>query len=351
MAPAQSRRAAKPTPLLAPLMLNIRTVQHLAQRLNLPLELLQNVDEYLPLHYGESRQIAKRAAGQTRTIDAPRPLLKRIQRRINQVLLSDLWLPDSLHAYRRARSTKTAAAPHAGRRFLWVADIRRFYPSISSDGVYCMFGDLGCSPDVSHLLTRLTTRKHCLPQGTPTSPALANLYLRLTGTAARLEGLCWKHRLSMTFFGDDLLISGDTPFNGLTKHFEHILESAGLRLNRRKTGPVAGPEDKHQALGLVMNSAAGQINVPRFYRRRLRAILRLCQRRGPGALTHFGITHKDPRAYLAGMIAFAAYINPENAVLKSEMARIDWAGHSRQQPVAGVARLPTALPAEQRVAV
>jgi RNA-directed DNA polymerase len=351
MVRAQHRRTLKSAHRVAPLMLNIRNVRHLAQRLNLPLELLENVVEYLHLHYGESRQIAKKASGQTRSIDAPRPLLKRIQRRINQVLLADLWLPDCLHAYRHTRSTKTAAAPHAGRGFMWVADIRRFYPSISSDRVYYMFLDLGCSPDVSSLLTRLTTRKHCLPQGTPTSPGLANLYLWLSGTAARLEGLCRKHNLNMTFFGDDLLISGDKPFNGLTKHFEDILESAALRLNRRKTGSVAGPHERHQALGLVMNSDAGQINVPRSYRRRLRAVLRLCQRRGPAALAHCGITNKDPRAYLGGMIAFTAYINPGNAVLKSEMARIDWGDDRRRRAPAGNQHVGNAEPAaEHRIA-
>jgi RNA-directed DNA polymerase len=209
-----------------------------------------------------------------------------------------------------------------------------------------MFVQLGCSPDVSRLLTRLTTRKHCLPQGTPTSPALANLFLRLSGTAARLEGLCRKHHLSMTFFGDDVLISGEAPFSGLTDHFERILEEAGLRLNRRKTGPVAGPDAKHQALGLVMNSVAGQINVPRSYRRRVRAILRLCQRRGPSALTRCGITTKDPRAFVAGMIAFAAYINPENAALKAEMARIDWKGDRNRAPAGRDGGL-AAVPAEK----
>jgi RNA-directed DNA polymerase len=106
-----------------------------------------------------------------------------------------------------------------------------------------MFGQLGCTPDVARLLTMLTTHQHCLPQGAPTSPALANLYLRLSGAASRLLVLVERHDLRMTFFGDDILISGDRTLMGLTAHFAEIVESRGLRLNRNKTLPVAGPNE------------------------------------------------------------------------------------------------------------
>jgi hypothetical protein len=48
----------------------------------------------------------------------------------------------------------------------------------------------------------------------------------------------------MAFFGDDVLISGEAPFSGVTDHSERILKAAALRLNRRKTGPAAAPDDR-----------------------------------------------------------------------------------------------------------
>src|SRR6266498_92801 len=207
--------------------LNLRSLQHLALRLNLPLHLLESVAEFLHLHYDQPRSYPKKDGSTGRRIDAPRQLLKRIQRRLNECLLDHLWLPDSIHAYRRGRSIRTASLPHAGHPFLLVADIREFYPSISYRRVYRMFVTLGCIPDVARLLTRLTTRAHRLPQGAPTSPALANLYIRLSG----------------------------------------------LRVNLKKTPPVAGPHQAHRVLGIILNSGGTHLDVPRSYRRRLEALM------------------------------------------------------------------------------
>jgi hypothetical protein len=111
---------------------------------------------------------------------------------------------------------------------------------------------------------------------------------------------------------------------GLTKHFAQIIESCGLRLNRGKTLPVAGPDERHQALGVVMNSFGCEIDAPRAYRRRLRGLIHLVERYGPGALREFGKTNKDPRQYLRGKVAFAVYLNPKNRIFEERLKRIAW---------------------------
>ena len=203
----------KKTTRRVPRLLNIRSKRHLAQRLRIPIDVLENVAHYAALHYNPTRTRVKKDSKALREIDAPQRLLKRIQREIHQ-LLSSLWLPDSIHGYRCGRSIVTAASPHAGRYFWWKADIRGFYPAISARNVYTMFTELGCSPNVARILTRLCTRNHHLPQGAPTSPALANLYLRISGVADRFAGLASQHHLNVTFFGDDILVSSDHPLNG-----------------------------------------------------------------------------------------------------------------------------------------
>lgn len=306
----------------ASLSLNIRSRDHLARRLAVPLRVLNQLARHVVWHYNPTRLREKKGGGKPREINAPRPRLKKIQRRINGTLLAGLWLPDSIHAYRTGRSIKTAAEPHKGQRFLWVADIRHFYPSISHIDVYSMLTKLGCTPDVARLLTILTTYGHKLPQGAPTSPALANLYMRLSGVAARLGGLAARHRLNITCFGDDILISGDRSFKGLTRHFARIIQSCGLKLHETKTLPVAGPSERHKALGVVMNSFGRDVDVPRAYRRRLKSLIRVSQRYGPAALREFGITSTDPKAYLQGKIAFAVYINPRNRVFLESLKQI-----------------------------
>jgi len=309
------------------LRLDIRSMKHLALRLAFPLEILENVAEFLPLQYDASRSHPKREAGKVRTIDAPRFLLKRIQRRINEKLLQNLWLPDIIHAYRRGRSVRSALKPHEGARFLWVADVRSFYPSISFRAVYKIFSELGCTADVARLLTRLTTHRHCLPQGAPTSPLLANLHMRFSGLAARLEGIASQHHLAVTVFGDDILLSGREPFGGLEEHLTQIIGAVGLRLNTEKTSPVRGPKEQHMALKLITNSRGDELNVLRSYRRRLQSLLDLCRRHGPHALAAVGIT-KDPRAYLAGKIAFAKYVNPRNARFEEDPGWTPKTGHT-----------------------
>lgn len=334
MAPARRQRQKQQGDIPRRL-LNIRTLRHLAFRLDLPIKLLENLAEDTASRYKPPRREPKKGGG-TRTIEPPRLLLKQVQHRIHVNLLMPMWLPDEIHAYRTGRSVQTALQPHRQRPFLWVADVKHFYPSISAIRVYRMFLQLGCSPAISTLLTRLTTHRHRLPQGAPTSPALANLYLRLSGLAGRLSGLAKKHGLCVTYFGDDILVSGEKPFMGLPRHLEQIIKESGLRLHPTKTHPVAGPSDSHAALGLIMDPATGEIDVPRSYRRKLKTLLRMCKRYGPGVLAANGVTRKDPRAYLAGKIAHAVQINAQNGTFLKCLDEIDWGEGPRR--VSGRAR-------------
>lgn len=321
---ASDRRGSPPTRTkTASTSLKLRSLQHLARRLAIPLDVLRETGEYADLHYAPSRPILKRDRSSYRTIEAPRAHMREVQRRIYHKLLADLALPDSLHAYRRDRSVVTAMAPHRGRLFWWHADIADFYPSITFKKVYEIFIRLGCSPDVAGLLTRLTTRNHRLPQGAPTSPALANLYLALFGVVARLERLADKHELHVTLFGDDIIVSSDRPFMHLQGHLEQLITSSGLRLSRKKAVRVVGPGARHEALGVLANAGGGYLDAPRTYRRRVRSLLRLCRRMGPGVLVARGIT-RDPRAFLRGKIGFAILLNPRNRRLLDEMEQLPW---------------------------
>lgn len=297
--------------------LNIRSKKHLALRLGIPLAVLENLATFRVLQYEASRSHPKKDSTKPRTIDAPRRLLKKVQQRINRRLLQPLWLPEIIHGYRPGRSVKTALLPHQGNPFLWIADVRDFYPSVSSRAVYSMFERLGCTPDVARLLTQLSTHRYRLPQGAPTSPSLANLYLRLSGVARRLEGIADRHQLALTIFGDDIIVSRKTPFRGLEGQLTAAVLEAGLRLNQAKTIYLK-PGTQHRVLGAITDSRGAELDVPRHYRRQLARLLHLYRRRGPDAVTTV-IRKPSVRGFLAGKIAYAKFLNARNARFEAEL--------------------------------
>lgn len=291
--------------------LKIRTREHLAQRIGVPLPILEEVARFLDLHYNPT-WVKEKKDGSVREIDVPKPLLMDIQKQIHVKFLSRLWLPNAIHGYRRKRSIMTATEMHAGTRHLWIADIRSFYPSISAWHVQDMFVRLKCTPDVAALLRRLTTRHHHLPQGAATSPSLANLYLRTYRVAERIEGAAKQYGLKVSFFGDDILVSGSRPFSHLYPRFEEIINESGLRLKQSKTIAASSASDSHRALGIVLNARGTERDVPRAYRRQLRRLLYIAKRYGLTALRARSFTEADPRQFLSGKISFAVSVNQRN---------------------------------------
>ena len=96
-----------------------------------------------------------------------------------------------------------------------------------------MFRSFNFSPTVSRILTRLTTYKGKLPQGTPTSPTLANLVFIKTGK--NLQEFSTNHNLTFTSFIDDLTFSSPTNFKDKVQFIINTLKTAGFKINHKKT--------------------------------------------------------------------------------------------------------------------
>ena len=164
------------------------------------------------------RALPKR--GGVRLVAAPKPRLKEIQRRVLRHLINDIALHEAAHGCVRGRSVRTAVTPHSGARVLIRLDLESFFPTISATRVRGLLRTRGLSDAMADLVTGLCTtaipvrvwsahrrpsemsaidahvrlgellRAPHLPQGAPTSPALANavafgLDRRLAGLAAR----------------------------------------------------------------------------------------------------------------------------------------------------------------------
>lgn len=99
-----------------------------------------------------------------RLIDHPIDPLKAIQSRVQERLLSRLVLPEHLLGGVRGKSIVDNAKLHLGAPFLVTIDIKNFFPSITPAQVSEVFRRvLNCSPEISYLLTGLTTCRGRLP--------------------------------------------------------------------------------------------------------------------------------------------------------------------------------------------
>ncbi len=291
-------------------------------------------------------QLLRKRSGQLRLIESPKAVLKTVQRRILHGVLDLVPPHEAAHGFRRARSLRTFVDPHVGQELVLRMDLRDCFVSLRSVRVRAIFRALGYPDDVAYLLTLLTTaaapqelwessglpfaaRQHCrdqyaashLPQGAPTSPALANLCLyRLD---LRLDRFAEKCGARYTRYADDLAFSGGPSFARRASRFrDHVgatILEEGLRVNFRKTRMMR-KSVRQRLAGVIVNHRP---NVSREDYQRLKATLHNCVLRGPASQNRRG--HPSFRAHLLGRIAFVASLHPERgAKLKREFDRIDW---------------------------
>jgi len=168
-----------------------------------------------------------------RVFKAPKRDLKIIQTRIKNRILSKIELPDNVHGGVKKRSNITNAKQHQGNKYQLTTDLQDFYPSISSKQVYTTFLALGYSNYFSSLITKLTTWKNELPQGTPTSPHLANLVFLKTD--AVLIEFCNNEGVTYTRYVDDLTFSSQQDFRPHLNTILEIIKVGGFNINYRKT--------------------------------------------------------------------------------------------------------------------
>jgi RNA-directed DNA polymerase len=266
--------------------------------------------------------------GSARLIEAPKSGLKHLQRRILSRILEQIPPHPAVHGFTKGRSIKTFAAPHTGQRVVLRMDLKDFFPSFHAARIQAFFRTIGYPESVANLLGGICTttapralckplplhRQPHLPQGAPTSPALANLcFWRMD---CRLTGLARAAGATYTRYADDLAFSGGEAFERCAgrfpAHVAAILSEEGFQVNHRKTRIMRQGVRQHLA-GLVVND---HINIRRGDFDLLKAILTNCVRRGPGS---------ENRAHLEGRVGFVESINPAKGLrLRRIFDRISW---------------------------
>jgi hypothetical protein len=287
-----------------------------------------------------------RGAKVGRLLEAPKPRLKALQRKILDEVLAHVPAHDAAHGFVRGRSVSTHAALHVGKPMVMRFDLRAFFTSITAPRAYGVFAALGYPRHVVRAFVGLCTTRtpravlsrapypvpfataagsarfmhlqsldvRHLPQGAPTSPALANLAAH--GLDVRLSALAEKLGLRYSRYADDLVFSGEVRSAGaLSEQVRAIARDEGFSLNDDKTRAM--PAHTRQAVtGVVVNARP---NLAREEYDLLKARLHRCLVNGPGA------DAARLRAELQGRIAWAAQLNPARAAkLQKTFERIEW---------------------------
>jgi RNA-directed DNA polymerase len=203
---------------------------------------------------------------QFRTITESQPPLKAIQQKIQVDHLSNLSWPEHVHGGIKGRSNVTNARSHLGKKHRFVTDIGSFFPSVSYRVVYRAFENhLNFSPDAARLATRLTTFKGSLPQGTATSPLLANLVF--LPVDRQLATFCSGHGITYTRFVDDLTFSAPTDFARLTGEIRSIIAESQFQIKGAKTKYRSRPIE---ITGVVVEN--NRLRAPDRLKRKLRTL-------------------------------------------------------------------------------
>lgn len=320
--------------LAAFLDLDVRTLDALADRRGLS----RHAPDERMRHY-RTRLIPKRD-GSPRLLEIPKRRLRHVQRELLDRILSHVPPHDAAHGFRRGRSVVDFVRPHVGRSLLIRLDLRDFFSSIGAGRVYAVWRALGYPEEVARTLTALTThrtppsiladlphgrrqvlRVPHLPQGAPTSPALANLVA--FGLDVRLSALASKLGMVYGRYADDLAISGAVELvprrQAIVGLMMGVAQDEGFVVSARKSRVLrAGMQQKLG--GLVINVAASW---SRAERDRFEAILTNCVRRGPAVENRE--QHPDFRAHLHGKLIWLETVNPRHgAALRPVFDRIVW---------------------------
>ncbi len=283
----------------------------------------------------------QKRSGGFRLIESPKQTLKQVQVKILREILDCVATHPAAHGFVPGRSIVTNAVPHVGQGIVVKFDLTNFYTTVGFSRVVAIFRRLGYSREAAIWLGLLTTtavpsnlpfdraklyavlpylRRH-LPQGAPTSPALANL--SAFHLDARLSGMAKSFGAQFTRYADDLTISGPVELSAglrtLIPLVEQVIRRERFQSNRQKR-QVLRANQRQSIAGVVVNI---KTNVKRADFDHLKAILTNCVRLGPSTQNRLGVA--DFAAHLRGRIAHVIQLNAARGNRLLEIYNgIDW---------------------------
>lgn len=293
----------------------IFSCDHLAAKLRMSPKQLNWISHHQQEFYREFR--IPKSRGRFRSISSPTDKLRTVQNWILRHILDGKKPSRYATAFVKGRSIIDNAAKHQKRNVVIRLDIQDFFPSVTYQQVRKVFQHLGYPYRVSCLLANLCTLKGSLPQGAPTSPALANLVC--SKLDRRLGKLAWKSGMRYSRYADDIILSSNRKnAPQLIPFIAEIIKDEGFELNKKKTR-IMRPGNRQLVTGIVVNQT---MNLPRKEKRRIRAALHRAQKQGIQGVTLESNRHRHvdgagnperTEAVLRGKLNHWNMVNPKTA--------------------------------------
>ena len=276
-----------------------QTIEELALLLEVSVPKLEELSQKAPFLY--SYREIPRPGKQPRIIEPPHRILKEIQRKLLKSMLTDLHCDSSIFA-QKGKNIVDAVLPHVAnpipKPLVLTMDIKNFFPTVTTTQVYKALTSRGISQSAAQIITRLTTHNGYLPQGAPTSVALARLVIHpvIKDVKRALNSLNVKYFISV--YVDDITISGPVGLERMVKTIVNIFKRHGFELDTdKKLKKMLYKRDCQEVLG---------IRIDRGIEPTKKILQRLADAKG-----------KKSPAVVKGIYAYIAYLEKMNKSLKA----------------------------------
>lgn len=299
----------------------LTTAQQLSAFWETPLRQLNYYAFHAPSRIAYKSFFITRRNGNTREIEAPNPSLKRIQRLIHESLSKLYRPPKEVHGFVPGCSIVTNAKVHLGRKYVLRLDLEGFFPSIERKRIIGRLRSrpYGISDDISNIIGHLATNeREALPQGSPSSPVIANIMARPLDQ--KLAQMCRKLRCRYTRYADDITISTNqeefpveiarypkafgTDEVVIGEVVVDAIEEFGFKVNQSKSR-LRDRKSRQMATGLVLNGS--KPTPTKDYIRRLRALVYNWERYGWEHAAH-KLAQGERRQLIEDAEAFRAHV-------------------------------------------
>lgn len=210
------------------------------------------------------------------------------------------------HGFIPYKNIVSNARLHVGKKYVFKMDFSNFFPSIKDYMLESCLARYGVPEEHIQEIIYLACLDGSLPQGSPASPYLSNIYLKFFDY--RILCLASKMHCTYTRYADDLAFSSDEEaIKGIKKPVKVIVEDVGLKLNEKKCHLLT--TNKSQKItGVVVNE---KINFPRY----LRDMIRAWGHRIYTKLVKEGLDTFDRHNFqeYKGYVSFVSAVNPKKA--------------------------------------
>jgi len=284
-------------------------------RLGISIDALLDVTQHSARYYTKFER-PKRKGG-TRTISASIGRLKAFQRLALDGILSQFPMPEHVHGCVKGRSAVTNAKLHIKKDVVINVDLCDFFNTVSFDTVSEMFAKhFLFDEQAAEVFARLTVVGGGLPQGAPTSPAIANIAaLELDASIMRIcrEALT-SDEFTYSRYVDDITISGGARLVELLAKIYETIEQHGFVPNTKKT-TILRRTNRQSVTGVVVNDHP---SVPKTILRRVRQQIYYCNKFG--IKEHCESLGIPPGRFLKNVRGYIGYISRVKPDLAQEFA-------------------------------